>query len=628
MITTGKKKAIFGAGGSLINLASTALANYNTIVGNNKRIENTAIDNSSFTDAQLDAAQRALDSQTGANASQNGSTAVAATDIASGNPTVPQDNNLPTTPQSSEKTIRMESRRMDSASEAASSNGDGTGAAGNGSATGDGGAVIPPEDVDAAGEQMGITTIGDKQYTDAELDAVAAYLDRQKAKSADEATTYEQWKPYDSQYHDAIAAADKAYRESQSVYGRNAEQLAQAGLTGSGYASHMDATAYAKMADQKNDAQQASYDRWNALLEKRESESEAEMQKQAAANVEYRTIISSGVTDPTDIKEQMIAKGYSEAQYNEAMTVVGQPKDVYADYLARQNQAVQEQQAVAVTEVHNTITPYFNAFLEGTDDIADLTYNLSSNGIQITAAEGEEPIAALDRTIDDLVRQGVLTAEQRSAYTKKRIIQDAGTDNITGLSFKQVVPMLREQVENSGNNHKDGRISDTDNLSLMNSAVSALNISDVEFVDHYEKKNDNTSETYGEDPSRYDETQKIQFEKDESVADGVTFSTTVNGVTHTHKATVDGKATAEINNTLNSLYGEQVNWANPLKNIILFGDTVYMRTQSGQWCEISGCLDAELGTGKKEVNDMLHIIGLKNSFSEDKENKKISLPNR
>lgn len=106
------------------------------------------------------------------------------------------------------------------------------------------------------------------------------------------------------------AAVEAAYRRAQTGYGRQAESLARAGLTGSGYSDNLVRDAYATRASGNMAAQQAYGD---AMLAAQQTENAAKAKAAAEFDLAKYTADAAKLKAETDLDAEMYMKGEEES---------------------------------------------------------------------------------------------------------------------------------------------------------------------------------------------------------------------------------------------------------------------------------------------------------------------------
>ena len=129
---------------------------------------------------------------------------------------------------------------------------------------------------------------------------------------------------YEAQRDEQIAAVNSAHERNLATYGQRAEQLAQAGLTGSGYSDNLERDAYA--AKQQALAEIEKTYRGNeegliaAYKAHLEGQGSAVSENQTQANAAFSTILSENEGITTDAaKQQLLALGYTDEEANNAL---------------------------------------------------------------------------------------------------------------------------------------------------------------------------------------------------------------------------------------------------------------------------------------------------------------------
>lgn len=135
------------------------------------------------------------------------------------------------------------------------------------------------------------------------------------AQSEKAFTDWMQANGYDpaTQRNEALAAYERDYARQLATYGKNAEALAQAGLTGSGYSDNLTAAAYAAKQSGKESAMNAYQQILTGLRTTYNKEQEA-----GAAYTAATTLLTNGYT-PEMIQMELVNNGYTAEEASAAM---------------------------------------------------------------------------------------------------------------------------------------------------------------------------------------------------------------------------------------------------------------------------------------------------------------------
>lgn len=130
---------------------------------------------------------------------------------------------------------------------------------------------------------------------------------------------------YEAQRDEQIVAVNSEHERNLATYGQRAEQLAQAGLTGSGFSDNMTRDAYAAKQQALAEIEKTYRGNEEGLIAAYKTYLEGQdgtnTQKQTQANAALSTILSENEGITTEAaKQQLLALGYTEEEANNALS--------------------------------------------------------------------------------------------------------------------------------------------------------------------------------------------------------------------------------------------------------------------------------------------------------------------
>ena len=362
---------------------------------------------------------------------------------------------------------------------------------------------------------------------------------------------FAKWIETDPAMQARMRQAESDYYRNRAGYGVQGENLAQSGLIGSGWDSHMDATAYAAMQAEKAGVHSEGYAKWLGDQEAAKAEGTANDERlNTDAQSVFSFLVDQGKEKVTDADlSYFYGLGFSKDAIDKAVTA-------YNDYSAKNK-----------SEVSNTFKDSLNTLMgEGT--AADF---LGSLGVSTEGMTEDEINATTDAAIEQAFKDGTLTAEDRSAYYKAGQILDEDT-SLWGL--KEMAEKTANSVANAKTYLDEGKITQADYDEIVKTAYDKLGVSEIKIG--------------------------VEGETFTSATD-IKVTVNVNGNKRTYTFDRAGKmqiTDKEYEGALSRLFGDS-----PLA---VYNGKCYFQYQDGEWTEIG--VKAESKGDKSEGNDVLRVI--------------------
>ena len=278
----------------------------------------------------------------------------------------------------------------------------------------------------------------------------------------------------EKQRQEAIRTAYSGYDKSLSTYGRNAEQLAQMGLTNSGYGDYLSGVAYGNMVGGIQGANEGADEAIrNAYADADQLKLNAEAQKNAdiaAAQENHRNNIVNLLTNVGNVDSSVaeaIARsyGFSDDEVNYIKSVYGEHEKTEAtnqlDFYAKHGYLVDANG---------------NEYVPTESEIEKLGVKAAYGDEQITEVKNDA--ATKDETIevDNAVNVVKSTPTTKTGDVADNFIQNGKTNEGQGIYFENDLALISnigedltiEEVKETLEMHKrTGRISEKDYNNLV-----------------------------------------------------------------------------------------------------------------------------------------------------------------
>lgn len=264
---------------------------------------------------------------------------------------------------------------------------------------------------------------------------------------------FAKWIESDPTIQARMRQAESDYYRNRAGYGVQGENLAQSGLIGSGWDSHMDATAYAAMQAEKAGVRSGGYAKWLGDQETAKAESAANADRlNADAQTVFSYLVEQGKESITDADlSYFYGLGFSKDAIDKAVTA-------YNDYSAK-NKA----------EVSETIKTDLNKVTES----GDAKGFLESVGVDTSVMDDETLAATMGSYVEKAFAEGSITAEDRSKHYASDIMKDI--EEISPTDSKKSVASTAAGVIDAATAIKD-KLTEADYKALVDSAFDAINV--------------------------------------------------------------------------------------------------------------------------------------------------------
>lgn len=220
------------------------------------------------------------------------------------------------------------------------------------------------------------------------------------------AKTYTDYLVYTGQdpvgdYQAKVRQADLEYRKSLATFGQNAEKMAQAGMTGSGYSDYLTGQAYA----QRQGTVQAAQRDANAQMKQSFANYGEYVAGLQAQQEQAKTVDNVELTNALNSVSTMMGNGAS------IDAAIAGLKGVYSDAVLEQvRQNVQQSNAAQASADAAKYAGYVDSVLNG--DNTGIAAYASAAGLDVSAGSAEQ-IAAV---IDHMANTGTISSEKRQEF--------------------------------------------------------------------------------------------------------------------------------------------------------------------------------------------------------------------
>lgn len=278
-----------------------------------------------------------------------------------------------------------------------------------------------------------------------------------------------------------IADSRSSYEQNKATYGANAEQMANMGLTGSGYGDYINAQAYAtQRAEQQAANANADTAKQNAQYTADQAKLAAEQQANSDklnAELNYAENMANNDAAIAQYKQQKEEEAKAKAEQEEA-----ERKAYYAELLGYANNGSYTQEQLAQLGAQYGLS---EEQLKSLDDAA-LTYK--DNTYKQNYAEALDNItnygADLDASyLDNMLKMDLITQEQYNDL--KNQLNTKLTDEIKQNVTNGDSSAIQASIDNADKYYSEGKITQEQYQSVYNDYVGSA-VGGVSNVDDYQ----------------------------------------------------------------------------------------------------------------------------------------------
>ena len=278
-----------------------------------------------------------------------------------------------------------------------------------------------------------------------------------------------------------IADSRSSYEQNKATYGANAEQMANMGLTGSGYGDYINAQAYAtQRAEQQAANANADTAKQNAQYAADQAKLAAEQQANSDklnAELNYAENVANNDAAIAQYRQQKEEEAKAKAEQEEA-----ERKAYYAELLGYANNGSYTQEQLAQLGAQYGLS---EEQLKSLDDAA-LTYK--DNTYKQNYAEALDNItnygADLDASyLDNMLKMDLITQEQYNDL--KNQLNTKLTDEIKQNVTNGDSSAIQASIDNADKYYSEGKITQEQYQSVYNDYVGSA-VGGVSNVDDYQ----------------------------------------------------------------------------------------------------------------------------------------------
>jgi len=278
-----------------------------------------------------------------------------------------------------------------------------------------------------------------------------------------------------------VADSRSAYEQNKATYGANAEQMADMGLTGSGYGDYINAQAYAtQRAEQQAANANAETAKQNAQYVADQNKLAAEQQANSDklnAELTYAENMANNDAAIAQYRTQKEEEAKAKAEQEEA-----ERKAYYAELLSYANNGSYTQEQLAQLGAQYGLS---EEQLKSLDDAA-LTYK--DNTYKQNYAEALDNItnygADLDASyLDNMLKMDLITQEQYNDL--KNQLNTKLTDEIKQNVTNGDSTAIQASIDNADKYYSEGKITQEQYQSVYNDYVNSA-VGGVSNVDDYQ----------------------------------------------------------------------------------------------------------------------------------------------